>query len=158
VEEKVTNIVSQTLRYRERNNVVRNDYLHILMQLKETSKDYDFTDVDVTAHAAGFIADGYESSSVVMSFLLYELANNPDVQSKLRQEIDESFAKHSNTMPYEAIQDMTYLDAVLSGTLRTLCVAFSSSLLDCRILKNAPSYFRCGKTVHQTLYVHAQQY
>jgi cytochrome P450 family 28 len=118
VEEKVTNIVSQTLRYRERNNVVRNDYLHILMQLKETSKDYDFTDVDVTAHAAGFIADGYESSSVVMSFLLYELANNPDVQSKLRQEIDESFAKHSNTMPYEAIQDMTYLDAVLSESLR----------------------------------------
>jgi hypothetical protein len=46
------------LRYRER-NIVGNDYLHILMQLKETSKDDDFTDVDVTAHGAGFIADGY---------------------------------------------------------------------------------------------------
>jgi hypothetical protein len=55
VGEKVTNIV--TLRYRER-NIAGNDYLHILMQLKETSKDDDFTDMDVTAHGAGFIADG----------------------------------------------------------------------------------------------------
>jgi cytochrome P450 len=113
VEEKITNIVSQTLRYRERNNIVRNDFLHVLMQLKKTCKD--FTDVDVIAHAAGFIADGYETSSIVMSFVLYELANNPDVQSKLRQEIDKNFAKNSNTLPYNALQKMTYLDAVLKG-------------------------------------------
>jgi cytochrome P450 len=83
------------------------------MQLKKTCKD--FTDVDVTAHAAGFIADGYETSSIVMSFVLYELANNPNVQSKLRQEIDKNFAKNSNTLPYDVLQKMTYLDAVLNG-------------------------------------------
>ncbi|KAJ3637794.1 hypothetical protein MTP99_001222 [Tenebrio molitor] len=116
VEEKITNILSQTLRYRERNNIVRNDFLHVLMQLKKTCKD--FTDVDVIAHAAGFIADGYETSSIVMSFVLYELANNPDVQSKLRQEIDKNFAKNSNTLPYNALQKMTYLDAVLKEVLR----------------------------------------
>jgi hypothetical protein len=79
VGEKVTNIV--TLRYRER-NIAGNDYLHILMQLKETSKDDDFTDMSL--HTVLDSSPMDESSSVIMSFFLYELANNPDVQCKLR--------------------------------------------------------------------------
>lgn len=113
VEDKVRNIVRQTLQYREDNNIVRNDFLHILHQLMKTNKD--FTEIDATAHAAGFFADGYESSSIVMHFLLYELAANPEPQSKLREEINKAFEANKGTLPYEELQHLPYLDAVFNG-------------------------------------------
>ncbi|RZC42383.1 p450 domain containing protein, partial [Asbolus verrucosus] len=118
VEEKLTNIVTQTLKYREDNNVVRNDFLHILQQLKNSSKDCEFTDLDVTAHAAGFFIDGYETSSLSMGFLLYELARNPDVQSKLREEVSQAFEENDGKMPYEVVQGLSYLDGVVNEALR----------------------------------------
>ncbi|XP_044262899.1 cytochrome P450 6g1-like [Tribolium madens] len=118
VEKKLTNIVSQTIKYREDNNVLRNDFLHILMQLKKTSTDYEFADIDVTAHAAGFFGDGFETSSAVMSFVLYEIASNPNVQEKLRGEVNKAFENNGNKLPYEVLQQLQYLDAVINETLR----------------------------------------
>ncbi|KAJ3642767.1 hypothetical protein Zmor_025523 [Zophobas morio] len=116
VEEKLTNIVRQTLRYREDNNIVRNDFMHILYQMTKTNSD--FKEVDATAHAAGFFVEGYETSSVVMHFLLYELAANRKVQLKLRQEIDKAFEENDDTLPYEELQKLVYLDAVFNEALR----------------------------------------
>jgi cytochrome P450 len=69
--------------------------------------------MDVTAHAAGFFGDGYETSSIVMSFVLFELSCNPEVQNKLRKEL-ESFEE---PLSYETLQGFTYLDAVVTGEL-----------------------------------------
>ncbi|RZC35328.1 p450 domain containing protein [Asbolus verrucosus] len=118
VEEKLTNIISQTLKYRETNNVVRNDFLQHLHQLKKTCTDYEFTDVDVAAHATGFFGDGYETSSIVMSFVLYELALNPTAQSTLREEISKAFEENDDQLPYDALQGLQYLDGVVNEALR----------------------------------------
>jgi cytochrome P450 len=123
IEKKITDIVTETLKYREENNIVRNDFLQILSQLKKTSKEYDFTDIDVTAHAAGFFGDGYETSSVVMSFILYQLSANPEAQSKLREEVNKVFEENGNKLPYEILQALPYLDAVVNGTT----IKFSTS-------------------------------
>lgn len=49
-----------------------------------------------------------------MTFLLYELAINPDIQDKLVEEIRETKRK-SNGFDYNNIQYMKYLDMVVSG-------------------------------------------
>ncbi|KAJ3648665.1 hypothetical protein Zmor_020451 [Zophobas morio] len=116
VEVKLTNIITQTLKYREDNNIIRNDFLHIIHQLMKSHKD--FTEVDATAHAAGFFGDGYETSSIAMHFFLYELAANPETQIKLREEVNKAFEENNNTLPYEEIQKMAYLDAAFSEALR----------------------------------------
>lgn len=115
-------MVTQTLKYREDNNIVRNDYLHVVCQLKkDTSK---FTDIDVTAHAAGFFGEGYETSSILMSFVLFEIASNPSVQKKLRDEINAVFEENGRKLPYEALQGMSYLDGVVNGVLQNLKFRF----------------------------------
>ena len=50
-----------------------------------------------------------------MAFGLYCLALNPDVQTKVRQEVDSVLQKHGGTLTFDAVQDMTYLDMALSG-------------------------------------------
>jgi cytochrome P450 len=98
---------------------VINDFLNVLSTLKKTHPD--FTDMDVTAHAAGFFGDGYETSSIAMSFVLFELSCNPEVQDKLRKEL-ESFEE---PLSYETLQGFTYLDAVVTESLRKNPPVFS---------------------------------
>jgi cytochrome P450 len=147
VENKLLEIVSDTLSYREGKKIIRNDFLHILSQLKKTSKDYEFTDVDVTAHAAGFFADGYETSSIVMSFVLFELSVNPEAQSKLREEINKAFEENDHKLPYEVLKALPYLDGVINGKMpksSILIAKFST----CRDIKDSSSCVVVAKIVH----------
>ncbi|KAJ3651673.1 hypothetical protein Zmor_017697 [Zophobas morio] len=61
---------------------------------------------------------GFETSSTLMSFALYELAKHQDIQEKLRVEINSVLDKHDKQVTYESIQDMKYLGQVVDETLR----------------------------------------
>jgi cytochrome P450 family 6 len=50
-----------------------------------------------------------------MSFALYELALHPDVQRRLRTEIIQVLGKHDGELTYDGMQEMSYLDMVVSG-------------------------------------------
>jgi hypothetical protein len=50
-----------------------------------------------------------------MSYALYELALHPETQNRLRAEIMEVLNKHNGQLTYDGIQEMVYLDMVLSG-------------------------------------------
>lgn len=53
-----------------------------------------------------------------MSFALYELALNPDVQDKLAEEIRKYTSENGDKLTYDLLQEMKYLDMVVSETLR----------------------------------------
>lgn len=67
------------------------------------------------AQAILFFAAGFESISSTISFLLYELAVNPDVQERLYQEIRDNEVKNNGKFDYTSIQNMIYMDMVVSG-------------------------------------------
>jgi cytochrome P450 family 6 len=71
----------------------------------------------LAAQAFVFFLAGFDTSSTTMTFCLYELAINPDIQEVLRNEIDTILEKHDGNMSYEAIQEMTYLEKVVAGKL-----------------------------------------
>jgi cytochrome P450 family 6 len=58
---------------------------------------------------------GFETSSTTLSFCLYELAVNPDIQTKLREEIDVTLAKMGGQITYDGVQSMKYLSQVIDG-------------------------------------------
>ena len=69
----------------------------------------------LAAQAFMFFAAGFETSATTMSFCLYELALNPDIQNRLRNEIDTVLKKYGDSVTYEGIQEMKYLDKIISG-------------------------------------------
>lgn len=72
---------------------------------------------DVAAQFFVFFVDGAETTSTTASFALYELARNPDVQEKLRNEIDDVLDKHNGFLSFEAIMDMKYLAQIVDGNI-----------------------------------------
>lgn len=74
----------------------------------------------MTAQAVLFFAAGFETSASTLSFSLYEISVNSEIQKKMRKEIDEVLAKHNGKTTYRALKDMTYMDAVINGKLHKL--------------------------------------
>jgi cytochrome P450 family 6 len=72
-------------------------------------------DDEFVAQAFQFLAGGFETSATTLTFALYELAMHPDIQHRLRAEISRVMAKHQGELTYEGIQEMSYLDMVVSG-------------------------------------------
>lgn len=67
--------------------------------------------------------EGYETSSSVLGFAIYEMARNPDIQERLYEEISDVLAKYDGDFTFEALQEMEYLDNVIHETMRLNVVA-----------------------------------
>jgi len=70
------------------------------------------------AQALTFLVAGYETSGSTLTFALYELAFHPEIQQSLRAEIQQVLSKHDGKLTYDGMQDMFYLDRVVSGEER----------------------------------------
>lgn len=91
------------------------------MELKENPhklENIDLTDTLLTAQAFVFFAAGFETSSTTIGHALYEMALNPDIQGKLRNEIREHYAKNNGKWTYDDVKEMKYLDKIFKETLR----------------------------------------
>nr|WDY85980.1 cytochrome P450 6BX7 [Pagiophloeus tsushimanus] len=134
VEDFFRKIVNETVNYREQNKIVRKDFLHLMIQLKnngivtdivsekdlyqKTGQVEGLSMEEIAGQCMLFFAAGFETSSTTMAFALLELTQNQDVQNKLRQEIREVLKKYDGALTYDALQEMTYCDNVISETLR----------------------------------------
>ena len=69
----------------------------------------------MVGQAFQFLAAGFETSGSTMSYALYELALHPEIQNRLRAEIMQVLNKHNGQLTYDGIQEIAYLDMVVSG-------------------------------------------
>ncbi|NP_001035324.1 cytochrome P450 6AS5 [Apis mellifera] len=116
-----TRVVTDTIKYRNDNNIVRPDFINMLMELQKNPQKLEnikLTDSLIAAQAFVFFLAGFETSSTTMSNALYELALNQDVQKKLREEINTFCPKNNKELKYDDIKEMEYLDKVFKETLR----------------------------------------
>ncbi|KAF5285082.1 hypothetical protein FQA39_LY16771 [Lamprigera yunnana] len=128
---KLTNDITT---YREENNIVRQDIMHLLLQIKNNVKIGDnevgivkdrnntgnvsLSAMEIAAQCFVFFMGGYETTASAITFCLYELATNPDKQQKVREEIIITLKNHNGELTYDAIQQLTYLDMCMKETLR----------------------------------------
>ncbi|XP_067627503.1 cytochrome P450 6A1-like [Eurosta solidaginis] len=110
-------IVRDTVDYRAKNNVQRKDFLNILMDLNKLDEK-GLSVEEMAANTFIFLLAGFGTSSTTLSFILYELALNLNIQRRLRAEILETLEKYDNEATYECINSMPYMKQVISETLR----------------------------------------
>ncbi|XP_055696373.1 cytochrome P450 6a9-like [Lutzomyia longipalpis] len=125
VSEFFMRLLKETTEYREKNNIKRNDFLSLLLQIKNTGKlEGDDTDLgkmtfeELAAQTFLFFIAGFETSSSTMTFALYELAQNQDIQDRAREEIHRILEKYNGEYTYEACMELKYIDQVIQETLR----------------------------------------
>ncbi|CAL1283434.1 unnamed protein product [Larinioides sclopetarius] len=73
---------------------------------------------ELVAQCVIFFIAGYDTTATTLTMVTYFLAVHPDVQDKLRAEVDAVLEDSNGELTYEAIQNMKYLDNVISETIR----------------------------------------
>jgi cytochrome P450 family 6 len=124
-------VVRETIEHREKNNIQRNDFMQLMIQMKEqgyqtsdrtVNDDKNVSKLsfnEIMAQAFIFFVAGYETSSGTMSFCLFELAKNQEVLKKVQDEIDSVLsAANSSEITYDLLNEMKYLDYCIDETLR----------------------------------------
>ncbi|KAF0304137.1 Cytochrome P450 3A31 [Amphibalanus amphitrite] len=110
-------VVMKTIAHREKNPSSTRDFLQLLMDTKDKDGKRILSDSSIVAQSSLFLVAGYDTTSMLLTFAGFCLALNQEIQERVQQEIDEALERHGG-LTYEAIQDMPYLDRVISETLR----------------------------------------
>lgn len=148
VERFLTSVVKQNLEFREKNNVIRKYFFQMLIQLRNTGavqsddqweaavKENDdnsnkLTFNEICAQTFVFFGAGFETSALTLSFCLYELAKNPEIQDRVYDEINKVLAEHNGELTYDSLSLMKSLENCFDGEI-CFCLVFCTC-----------SYFQC---------------
>ncbi|KAF7691086.1 cytochrome P450 3A40-like [Silurus meridionalis] len=80
------------------------------------------TDHEILSQSFIFLLGGYETTSTTLTYLLYNLATNPDSMSKLVEDIDATFPRDA-PVTYDALFKLEYLEMAINESMRLLPTA-----------------------------------
>ncbi|XP_014277803.1 probable cytochrome P450 6a14 [Halyomorpha halys] len=121
------NTVMSIVKYREENNFHRNDFIQLMMELRKeeekqlkdgTISQVVMDDNTMASNAFVFLLAGFETTSTTLSYVLYELSTNPEIQDKVYKEVDNVLKKHKGEITWEGLSEMKYVELVITETLR----------------------------------------
>lgn len=114
VESFFLNITKEAIRFRVESRVERDDFLSQIIALQDKS---GISEVDAAGHCVTLFLDGFETTSLAIHHALYELGKSRDVQSKLRNEINDNVDADGD-LSYDKLLELPYLEKVFHETLR----------------------------------------
>ncbi|KAJ0181465.1 hypothetical protein K1T71_003550 [Dendrolimus kikuchii] len=119
------NAVKSVLK-RRRNAEKQSDFIDLCLELQKQGTMIDPvsgyrlepSDEIIAAQAFFFFLAGIDTTANAMHFTLLELASNPNVLSKLHDEIDAVFRNNKQELSYDDLDKMQYLDMVINEAMR----------------------------------------
>jgi cytochrome P450 len=142
VQDFFSKAVKSSIRHREETGEKRDDFIQLMLEaranqlkteeseLSQFEKDaiiensgggsasaVQLDDDTIVANCVLFIVGGFDTTQSLMLFLAYVLALHPEVQDKLRSEIDTVLEETDGEMTYDGLNKMEYLDMVINGEL-----------------------------------------
>jgi cytochrome P450 len=93
------------------------DLLSLLVKANELEGEGKLSHQEIISDAFIFLFAGFETSASNMSWILYELAKNPDILKKVHEELDRVLP-NGKELTYDDIDNLTYLNAVIHESLR----------------------------------------
>ncbi|KAL9963555.1 hypothetical protein ACROYT_G027074 [Oculina patagonica] len=127
----------------------RKDMLDLMLAASDdpsVPESKKLSDMEVIAQSFVFLIAGYDTSSNTLGLTCHHIATHPDVQDKLQQEIDSVWTDEEQVPTYETVNELPYLDMVISETLRLYPPGFLTSrsctkacvIKDIKIPKDSP--------------------
>ncbi|KAK7602694.1 hypothetical protein V9T40_006668 [Parthenolecanium corni] len=121
-----TKLLKQSEEFRKHESTKRNDMMQLFLDIRDQEEQNNVTDDSgisfndnvILSNIFLFYVAGFETTAATISFCLYELALNPEVQSKLRQEVRTVLKANGGELTYDTLKRLKYLDMVISETLR----------------------------------------
>lgn len=111
----------------------RKDFMDLMIELREQGKasrrkedgvsEIEIDDYMIAAQALVFYSAGFETSAASMSFLIHEMALNPNIQERVYEEVCQVYEKYNGELNYESTKEMPYMEMVFDETLRKYSVA-----------------------------------
>ncbi|XP_063238309.1 cytochrome P450 4C1-like [Bacillus rossius redtenbacheri] len=90
-------------------------FLDLLLQ---TSSMEGMTDEEIREEVDTFMFEGYDTTTVAITWSLFLLGLHPDVQARVAEELCAIFAGSERTASMQDLQDMQYLGQVIKEALR----------------------------------------
>ncbi|RIB01835.1 cytochrome P450 [Gigaspora rosea] len=117
---KIIKNTSERLVAEQKNNPVQGkDLLSLLVKANENLPvDEQLTHDELIGQVMTFLVAGHETTSIALSWALYFLAKNPDIQDRLRKELLDVLTDCNHFPTYKEIEHSKYLECVLKETLR----------------------------------------
>ena len=94
-------------------SVLKNKIRFLDLLLQEPS----LTDADIQEEVDTFMFEGFDTTSVSMSWTIYLLIRHPKVLLKVQQEVDAVF-NGSKKLSFESLNELVYLEQVIKESLR----------------------------------------
>ncbi|CAE6464854.1 unnamed protein product [Rhizoctonia solani] len=95
------------------------DIMTLLMKANESEESEAHIDrQEMVGHMNIFIFAGHETTSATVTRILDILAQRPDVQVRLREELSQYFKEISNESHHDALLELPYLDGIVREVLR----------------------------------------
>ncbi|KAK0405382.1 hypothetical protein QR680_017958 [Steinernema hermaphroditum] len=86
--------------------------------VKKVTNKRGLKQIEVLAQSFVFLIAGYETTASTIQFALYMLACFPEIQEKVRDEVNSIVDPESEDITYEDISRMHYIEQVICETLR----------------------------------------
>lgn len=110
-------VLFQTLEEREKTKVTRGDLIDIFLKYHKQHPNNILEQDKLTSMFIQILAAGNHTTGNTLAYALFELSKHQDVQTRLRKEINDLLKKHES-ITYEVLEKMQYLDMVIKETLR----------------------------------------
>lgn len=96
------------------------DLLELLMnaEIKSDKGTDRLTDDEIIANIILVLIAGYDTTSILLVYATYSLAQNPGIQHRLRKEVEQVVERDGGEIRYETIMNLEYMDSVVNETLR----------------------------------------
>nr|XP_024216018.1 cytochrome P450 6a2-like [Halyomorpha halys] len=127
----------EILHQRRSTGLVRKDFVHLLLELKEkgtvqidtketdknemhdesTKENIELTDNLLAAQSFVFFLAGFETTSTALYFTLYMLAKHKDIQDRARKEVQEVKAKYGQ-LTFDSLKELKFLNNCISEAMR----------------------------------------
>ncbi|KAF7294065.1 Fatty acid hydroxylase [Mycena kentingensis (nom. inval.)] len=113
---KMRDLADNIVSTRRANPIPKHDLLDTMLNSRDPKTGEAMTEESIAQNLLTFLIAGHETSSGMMTFMIYYLLKNPEKMRKLRAEVDEAIG--DQPVQHQDFAKMPYLVAIMRETLR----------------------------------------